>query len=129
MKDPEITVLRVEPGKAPEPVTMPNTLEAMQQMVGGYIEVVCLDDACLICNEEGKLIGLDGNRRVGDDIITGTFFIAGDTRRSLLPHPGAAGAFLPAVCPAGNLPTRRGGGFAPLLLLLHVRCMQWKRSN
>ena len=79
MKDPEITVLRVEPGKVPEPVTMPNTLEAMQQMVGGYIEIVCLDDACLICNEEGKLIGLDGNRRVGDDIIAGTFFIAGDT--------------------------------------------------
>ena len=71
MKDPEITVLRVEPGKAPEPVTMTNTLEAMQQMVGGYIEIVCLDDACLI--------GLDGNRRVGDDIIAGTFFIAGDT--------------------------------------------------
>lgn len=79
MKDPEITVLRVEPGKVPEPVTMSNTLAAMQQMVGGYIEIVCLDDACLICNEEGKLIGLDGNRRVGDDIIAGTFFIAGDT--------------------------------------------------
>ena len=79
MKDPEITVLRVEPGKAPEPVTMPNTLEAMQQMVGGYIEIVCLDDACLICNEEGKLIGLDGNRRDGDDTTAVPFFIPGDT--------------------------------------------------
>lgn len=28
-KEPEITVLKVEPGKAPEEVTIPNTLEAM----------------------------------------------------------------------------------------------------
>ena len=34
-KEPEITVLKVEPGKEPEEVTIPNTLEAMQQMVGG----------------------------------------------------------------------------------------------
>ena len=41
-KEPEITVLKVEPGKAPEEVTIPNTLEAMQQMVGGLIEIVYL---------------------------------------------------------------------------------------
>ena len=78
-KEPEITVLKVEPGKAPEEVTIPNTLEAMQQMVGGLIEIVYLDDVCLVCNEEGKLMGLEGNRRVGRDIISGTFFLAGDT--------------------------------------------------
>ena len=78
-KEPEITVLKVEPGKAPEEVTIPNTLEAMQQMVGGLIEIVYLDGVCLVCNEEGKLVGLEGNRRVGRDIISGTFFLAGDT--------------------------------------------------
>lgn len=78
MKENELTVLKVEPGKAPEEVTIPNTLDAMQQMVGGYIEVVHLEDACLVCNEDGKLIGLDGNRRVGNDIIAGTFFLVGD---------------------------------------------------
>lgn len=78
-KEPEITVLKVEPGKAPEEVTIPNTLEAMQEMVGGFIEIVYLDDVCLVCNEEGKLMGLEGNRRVGRDIISGTFFLAGDT--------------------------------------------------
>ena len=78
-KEPEITVLKVEPGKAPEEVTIPNTLEAMQQMVGGLIEIVYLDDICLVCNEEGKLMGLEGNRRVGRDIISGTFFLTGDT--------------------------------------------------
>lgn len=49
-------------------------------MVGGYIEVIPLNDVCLVCNEDGKLMGLEGNRRLGNDIIAGTFFLAGDTR-------------------------------------------------
>ena len=53
MKEKEITVLKVEPGKSPETVTMPNTLDAMQKMVGGYIEVLPLSDVCLVCNEAG----------------------------------------------------------------------------
>ena len=32
MKEKEITVLKVEPGKSPETVTMPNTLDAMQKL-------------------------------------------------------------------------------------------------
>lgn len=76
----QIRVLKVEPGKAPEKVAMPNTLEALQAAVGGYIEVLGLDsDAVLICNEEGKLMGLSANRRVGGDMIAGTFLIAGET--------------------------------------------------
>ena len=73
-----IRVLRIEPGRVPEPVTMPNTLEAFQTAVGGYIEALDLDsDVCLICNEEGKLMGLPANRRVEGDIIAGTFLIVG----------------------------------------------------
>ena len=68
MKENKLTVLKVEPGKAPEEVTIPNTLDAMQHVVGGYIEVVYLEDACLVCNEEGKLIGLEGNRRVAQRV-------------------------------------------------------------
>ena len=79
MKEEPIQFLKIEPGKAPEAVTIPNTLKAMQQMVGGYIEVIPLDDVCLVCNEEGKLMGLPGSRRLGDDIIAGTFFLSGDT--------------------------------------------------
>lgn len=38
---------------------LPNTLEALQQAVGGYIEVVPLNEQlCVICNEDGKLLGL-----------------------------------------------------------------------
>ena len=34
-----------------------------------------------VCNEEGKLIGMEGNRRIGDgsSIIAGPFFICGTT--------------------------------------------------
>ena len=79
MKEDAIQVLKVEPGKAQKVVTIPNTLKAMQQMVGGYIEVIPMEDVCLVCNEEGKLMGLPGSRRLGDDIIAGTFFLARDT--------------------------------------------------
>jgi len=48
MTDENIRVLKVAPGKAPEAVAIPNTLEAMQQMVGGYIEVIPLEDVCLV---------------------------------------------------------------------------------
>lgn len=34
-----------------------------------------------VCNEEGKLIGLEGNRRIydGSSIIAGAFFVCGTT--------------------------------------------------
>lgn len=75
----DIQVLKVEPGQAPERVTMSNTLEAFQAAVGGYIETVGLDaNATLICNEEGKLTGLPANRQVNGDTIAGTFLIVGN---------------------------------------------------
>lgn len=83
-KEPVIKVLKVEPDKAPELIEMPNELEAMQKIVGGYIEVYPLaDDAAIVCNEEGKISGMELNRPIyhnGElvEIIAGTFFIAGD---------------------------------------------------
>jgi hypothetical protein len=39
-----------------EETTIPNTLRALQETVGGYIETVTLDNGLvLICNEEGKI--------------------------------------------------------------------------
>ena len=35
---------------------------------------------CLICNEEGKLNGLEGNRRLSNDIIAGVFYIVGEDK-------------------------------------------------
>lgn len=78
MSETKIKVLKVEPMKHPEEVTLNNTLRALQAAVGGLIEIINLeDDVYLLCNEEGKLIDLSGNRRVGDDIIAGTFYVCG----------------------------------------------------
>lgn len=78
-KETCIRVLLVNPGALPKVTTIPNTLEALQQAVGGYIEAVELEDGvCLICNEEGKLLGLPSNQRVGGDVIAGTFLIVGE---------------------------------------------------
>ena len=72
-------ILIVEPNKEPYESLLENKLEAMQKIVGGNIEVVNLDqNTALVCNEEGKLDGLEGNRRVDHDVIAGTFFIVGD---------------------------------------------------
>ena len=73
-----IEILYKEPNKNPVKRKIPNTLEEMQKIVGGYIEVVGYKDALLICNEEGKLMGLEPNISLGNDIICGSFFIAGD---------------------------------------------------
>ena len=78
MKEKNICVLKVEPGKTPEVVTLKNELETLQQAVDGLIEFLPLDSSKgidLMCNEEGKLIGLEPNRRVGNDVIVGTFYV------------------------------------------------------
>ena len=74
----KIKCLVVEPDKKPSIQVIDNTLEAKQELVGGLIEVVHLSDtADLICNDEGKLIGLPANRIVGNDVIAGTFLVVG----------------------------------------------------
>lgn len=75
----DIRVLKVEPGMAPEIETISNTLEALQAAVGGYIEALELDcGVYLICNENGKFLGLPANRQVCGDMIAGTFLIVGE---------------------------------------------------
>lgn len=76
-------VVYVEPNKTPYIAEVEHTLEAEQRAVKGLIEVVYPDDgdACIICNEEAKLIGMEGNRWIGDgsSIIAGPFFVCGTT--------------------------------------------------
>ena len=85
MRERRIRVLKVEPGKHPEVTELDNDLDSLQKAVSigadsqGLIEILPLEESvCLLCNEEGKLIGLEGNRRVGDDIITGVFYVTGE---------------------------------------------------
>lgn len=76
-----IRCLKVEPNKLPEEVTIPNTLKAKQEIVGGDIEYAYIENdnsVVLICNEYGKLDGLTYNRDIGYDVIAGPFLIVGD---------------------------------------------------
>lgn len=78
-------VVLVKPGESAVITDIVSSLESMQAVVGGYIEVVYPfdDPVALVCNEEGKLIPLKPCRHLcnedGDivDIIFGNFFICG----------------------------------------------------
>lgn len=77
-----IKVVMVEPGKPAYITEICSDLKSMQEVVGGLIEpIYYLDNpnAVIIGNEEAKLMGSEGNRRFGDRIIAGTFFICGDS--------------------------------------------------
>ena len=76
-----LKVVYVEPGKPPYEAEILHTLEAQQKAVGGFIEPVYLeDDITLVGNEESKLIGMPGNRRLDSgSIIAGPFYLVGDT--------------------------------------------------
>ena len=81
----EITVLMVEPGRHPRVTKLKDDLDALQKAVSigadyqGLIEIIGIGHGdCILCNEEGKLIGMEGNRRIGRDIITGVFYICGE---------------------------------------------------
>ena len=87
MKEKMIKVLKVEPGKLPKVVEIRNEPTALQEAVSegadyrGLIEIVSLDNkTCLLLNEEGKLIGLQPNRRLGQDIICGVFYVVGQNK-------------------------------------------------
>lgn len=78
--DQKINILIVEPGKEPRPATVEDTLEAFQQIVGGPIEAGCYlpQRVMLVCNSEGKHMGLMPNRENptdSGDFIAGTFLL------------------------------------------------------
>ncbi len=81
----DIRVVVVHPWERPYETVISNELKPMQEIVGGLIQAIYpfTDPAAIVCNEEGKIIGLPLNRRIGDDIIAGTFIICGlDDRTS-----------------------------------------------
>ena len=78
----KIEILVVEPMTKPYKAVIDNTLDAMQKVVGGYIEPIYLDDVAVVVNEEGKINGSPLNRSLYEngerfDIAAGTFFICG----------------------------------------------------
>ena len=81
----KMTVLVVEPMKKPYVKEIDPGLHSLQAEVGGDIGAVYpfRDPVALVCNDEGKLIGLDLNRGLRDengelyDIMAGTFLVVG----------------------------------------------------
>ena len=80
-----MTVLAVMPGKKPVKMELEGTLKSMQTFVGGAIQAAYPfdDPVAIVCNEEGKLAGLEYTRALRDetgtiyDIICGPFFVCG----------------------------------------------------
>ena len=78
-------VLMVEPGEIPYEADIEPGLRSLQAAVGGNIQAVYPyeDPVALICNDDGKFIGLPLNRALRDDtgeiydIIAGNFIITG----------------------------------------------------
>ena len=78
-------VLMVEPGKSPYGTEIEGGLESLQAAVGGDIQAAYPyeDPVALICNDEGKLLGMPLNRALYDDgghmydIVAGNFLIVG----------------------------------------------------
>ena len=79
-----MTVLLIEPGKRPRTAEIDGSLEGMQKMVGGLIQAIYPfydAEVALICNDEGKLLGLPFNRALRDesgaiyDLVAGPFFL------------------------------------------------------
>jgi hypothetical protein len=76
-----LKIVYVEPHKKPFVSEVEDTLEALQRAVGdGLIEDIYNGDmTSIVCNDESKLRGMEGNRRIGDgsSIIAGPFFVVG----------------------------------------------------
>ena len=91
----KMTVLVVEPRKEPYVKEIDPGLHSLQAEVGGDIGATYpfSDPVALVCNDEGKLIGLDLNRGLRDetgeiyDIMAGTFLVVGLDGEDFAPCP------------------------------------------
>lgn len=81
----ELDVLLVKPNEYPQKVTIGAELKDLQEAVGGTIATVYpfADPVAIVCNDEGKLLGLPMNRALRDehgqtyDVLTGSFLVVG----------------------------------------------------
>lgn len=80
----KISALVKQPGRVPYHTNISNSLEALQKEAGGYIETVTLypeegdsPGMVVICNEEGRLQGLEYNTELLGISFVGTIVIVG----------------------------------------------------
>lgn len=84
MIDKSIGALMIVAGVKPCKVNIVGTYKNLKYLVNPNlslmtdIEIIMLEkDIALICNSEGALLNLKGNRKIGKNIIAGTFFVVG----------------------------------------------------
>jgi len=79
-----MNIVIVEPGTSPRAAVIAPEFSSMQEVVGGLIQAIYLfdEEVALVCNEEGKLMGLPPNRVLRHpetdeiyDVVAGTFFL------------------------------------------------------
>ena len=130
MSTETIEVLLVKPMEKPQVIRMEDSLEAMQEVVGGLIEeyMPFIDPVAIVCNEEGKMRGLPLNRGIYDG--NAEKFCQSDQGQDPDHHGGAGGLCHPG--PAGK--DRRQGRdgdrlHGDLLLLWHTARKKRLNSN
>lgn len=81
MAEEKMKVVMVEPNKPAYITEIGSDYESLRDTVGGLIELIYYlnnPNVVMVGNEEAKLIGMEGNRRFGDSIVAGPFFICGE---------------------------------------------------
>ena len=74
-----IRVLKVEPGKAPYVKEIVDDYKVSQSEVGGDMDCFDTEDGCVVVHSaDGKNRKLEPNRRYGNDIICGPYFICAE---------------------------------------------------
>lgn len=86
----KISVIIKEPGGKPRHVHVENSLSNLQKIVGGYIETVTIaEDAVVICNEEGRLLGMPYCCTICGVDFVGPVILAGVSGEELSDLPGS----------------------------------------
>jgi hypothetical protein len=73
-----IRVIRKLPGDSAKLVEIANTLSSLQAQVGGYVESVMMSpNFAILCNEDGRLMGMEPNCRLFGIDFAGPILIVG----------------------------------------------------
>ena len=77
-----LRVVMIEPCKAPYESEITNSLEGLQHAIGGMIEFTYPfydeDGTIIMSNEESKLNGMEGNRKIFGELYAGPMIVMGD---------------------------------------------------
>lgn len=83
-----INVIVKRPHESPKEVTIPNALRALQEIVGGHIELYTVRaDMAIVCNDDGIRLGLLRNISVYGSWFYGTVIVVGTKGEDLTDCP------------------------------------------